>query len=321
MLGKLWESLKNDGPITFLIKFFCICILYVFFYWFYTVYKFFRFFLFLMPGSGPAYPTYVILGIIAYALYFICILIIPSLGTLFVVLYIIYKVVQKMGFGFILDGISLFKECWDTGLFGLFDDIAGILGANEYLFKKFGMTFEAVFKFLKTFLKNSFGIVFDGYELDDQYLDAALEIFLNTKVYKDKQMCEMRKKEITSVIDKKQPIIKIKFNENVPVEDAAKNMSQMDVIKMNNCIKANTVEIPQDANTIERLQIIFQNELAKNTCYARCQIGNVENTVQNIGDNIAQMTKQNWETLSSGFTHQSDKNTADMEKVKKDNKK
>ena len=315
MLGKLWESLKNDGPITFLIKFFCICILYVFFYLFYTVYKFFRVFLFLMPGSGPAYPTYIVIDMIAYVLFFFCMLIIPSLGTLFLVLYIIYKAVQKMGFGFILDGISIFRECWDTGLFGLFDEIFGILGANEYFFRKFGMTFEAVFKFLKTFLKNSFGIVFDGYELDDQYLDAALEIFLNTKVYKDKQMCETRKKEITSVIEKKQPIIKVKFNENV--EDPVKNMSQMDVVKMNNCIKANTVEIPQDANTIERLQIIFQNELAKNTCYARSKIGDVENTVQNIGDNIAQMTKQNWETLSSGFTYQYDKNTADMEKVKK----
>jgi hypothetical protein len=316
MLKKLAEAFTNVGPITFMIRLVCICILYLFFYFAYMIYKFLCVFLWLMPGPGVTFFTYVVMDFIAYLLFQIALLILASLGTLFLVLYIVYKVVQKMGFGFILDGTSFFSECWSSGLFGLFDDIFGILDRRDYIWKKLGPLSDAIYKFLKTYMKDSFGIVFEGYELDDEYLDAAFEVF-KTKQSTDKNVCEAKKEELKHVLSRKQPVIRIKFNENVPPEEAtSKNMSQMDIIKMNNCIRSSTVEIPQDANTIERLQLIFKNELAKKTCYAQMQRESLEKTVQDIGDSISSSVDSSMKTFSAGFTKHYEKNNADLEKSK-----
>lgn len=41
----------------------------------------------------------------------------------------------------------------------------------------------------------------------------------------------------------------------------------MERIQVNNCIQQNTVRIPNDADTITRLKLIFSNEIEKNNCY------------------------------------------------------
>ena len=318
MLSKLWESLSKDGPITFLINLFCVCILYLFGYLVYSIFKFISLFQLLTPGNPITYPVWVITDKLAYFAFLICIFLTSSLGTLFLVLYFVYKAIEKMGFAFIIYPIPIFKESWETGLFGLFDDIFGILGNNEYILKRFGLTFQAAFKFLKTFLKKSFGIVFDGYELDDDYLDAALEVFLNKGTMKDGKMCEKRKQEIGKILQTKTPIVKIQFNENV---EEQKPMSQMETIKYNNCVKMNTVEIPSDANTLDRLKLIFQNEMAKKACMAGGVISGFTDNLQDLNDTISESVQNSYKSFTSGVSAQYTKNTKEMDAVKEANTK
>lgn len=302
MIGKLFDSLKRDGPIRFLINLFCLLILYAFLYIIYFWARLAYMALYSQPRQMVTIPFYMILHAILSNLFLVCIILIGMLGELFVILYIVWKTLRTiLGiFAGIIDNLPLFKECRETGLFPFLDRLSEILFGRDAFMKRLQNAFDATFQFLRTFMESTFGIVFEGYELDKEYLNAALDLFLTNRLYEaDIQRCENKKKEVIRKLRNKVPLIKVNFNKDVPT----KELSSIEKIKLNNCIKDNTVDIPQDINTIEKLTLIAANEVAKKKCELgitssnKCIVSDFEKTVKEIADNVSSGSIQNFDKV------------------------
>lgn len=293
MLAKFFDSLKNDGPIRFLINLFCLLILYIclyiIYFWIRLIYLVYEKII-LRKKANITTPFYIMLHAILTFIFNACIILVAMLGELFILLWIVWKILRTiLGlFAFIIDNLPIFKECRETGLFGLFDNLSNVLFGSDAFAKRIEKSFDAILEFLKTFMESTFGIVFEGYELDKEYLNASLDLFLTNRLYAHNKMkCEEKKREVIAKLKNKVPLIRVHFKEG----EAPRKRSDIEMIEINNCIKNNTLDIPSDTNTVKKLSIMFANEVAKKKCElgitsTKCMLSDFEDNIKNIADNV-----------------------------------
>lgn len=307
----------DGGPIRIMINIFCAAILYVIFYAIYIISKYINKAVIWRTREIISIPFYAILDVVLYFLFWVSIITIVFIGTVFLVLYMVWKVINKIGLGFIINGVTPFSDCISTGLFPFFDKLVDIIFGNDEFGKRLNSAAIASSEFLKTFMKEAFGLVFEGYELDDEYLTAALNSFIFSNMYADDvQKCLDAKTKFLEISKQKTPVFKLTYDDEPP----EKQLSETDNINIRNCIRENTVDIPKDANTIERLQIIFSNAVAKQQCYlniqnnANCMVADIEKSVTNLGNKISSSSLQSLTNSSSSATEYYDTSVSSMEK-------
>lgn len=316
----------DGGPIKIAINIFCALILYEIFYIVYVATKYINKIVIWRTREIVSIPFYAILDWLLYWLAMFCLVLIVFIGTVFLVLYIIWKVINKIGLGFIFNNATPFSECVSTGLFPFFDRIVDILFGNDAFSKRMQKTGVAASEFMKTFMKDAFGLVFEGYELDDEYLTAAFNVFLFNNMYaEDVEKCLAVKQKFLEISKQKTPVIKITY------DNAPQQLTETDNINIKNCIRSNTVDIPSDANTIERLQLIFSNAIAKQKCYldipmdcnspqsASCMVADMENTVRDIGNKIGLSSITSFSNSSASASGYYDSSVESMESSKSAN--
>ncbi len=301
MLGKFFDSLKNDGPIRFLINLFCLLIvyicLYILYFWIRLIYFVYEKII-LRKKANITTPFYIMLHAILTFIFNVCVVLVAMLGELFVLLWIIWKILRSiLGlFAFIIDNLPVFKECRETGLFGLFDNLSNVLFGSDAFAKRIEKSFDAILEFLKTFMESTFGIVFEGYELDKEYLNASLDLFLTNRLYSyDKAKCEEKKREVIAKLKNKVPLVRVNFKEG----HAPRKRSDIEMIEINNCIQKNTMDIPNDASTVKKLSIMFANEVSKKKCElgitsTKCTISDIEDNIKTIADNVKDVSVANY---------------------------
>lgn len=328
---KLNMGFFDGGPVKIAINFFCALILYIMFYIIYIASKYIHKAIIWRTREVVSIPFYAILDIILYILAWISVILIVFIGTVFLVLYIFWKVINKIGFGFLINGETPFSECISTGLFPFFDRLVDIIYGNDAFGKRLQTAGMASSEFLKTFMKDAFGIVFEGYELDEEYLTAAFNVFLFNNMYADDvEKCLAVKQKFLDVSKQKTPVIKITYDDT-PSENS---LTDTDNMRIKNCIRDNTIDIPTDANTVERLQIIFSNAVAKQKCYlnisnnldgncsaksASCMVSDMENAVRNIGKNIGMSSLTSFNNYSASTSEYYDNSVNGIEENKNTN--
>lgn len=290
------KKITEGGPIRTVIIVACLCILYIFLYIIYVLYRLVSSLMWWGKQDVIAKPFWFVFDRVTLFLFVLCLMFLPALSIFFLILYFVFKV-----FGFFLGGVSPFKDCNDLGVFRLIDRMFEILLGNDAVGKRIRNSFGALLEFLKKFMKEVFGVVFEGYELDDEYLNIALRSFLTDKVFpNDKESCQALKQQMLDLFKKKTPMIKLTY-ENRVVIPPQKQMSEIDRIKYNNCVDKYTTKIAPDANTIDKLKLILSNEIAKKKCEYNvangcpttgksvdpsCIIGEIERTLKGSTDNF-----------------------------------
>lgn len=288
----------DGGPISVLIKICCLCILYVFLYIIYVLWRIISSFMWWGKRDVITIPFWWLFDRLTLILFILCLMLLPAAAIFFLILYFVWKV-----FWFFLRGISPFSDCNDLGVFDLIDRMFDILFGRDSVGIRIRRSFKALFDFSKRFMKEAFGVVFEGYELDEEYLNLALKAFLTEKVFpNEKERCKALKQDLMNLFAQKTPVVKLTYNENVKTAPRPSTMSEMDLINLNNCISRYTTQVPKDANTIERLKLIFFNEIAKKKCEFNvangcpvgkggskdpaCLIGEMENTLKSVTDDL-----------------------------------
>ncbi len=265
----------------------------------------------------PTIPVYALIDFIMMILFYISYLIVISLGTLFIVLFFIWKAIRSAGFGFIIDNVPLFKDCIETGLFPFLDSLFGILFSNYTFVKRLEDAGYAMLEFFATFMKESFGIVFDGYEFDDQYFKEAWDLYKSIQLETDnEQLIAEKKKSFQERTAGKLPVVRVHFNDKAK---PTPELSPMQNAEYNNCVKQSVKSIPDDVDRATWLKMIYENEKAKRNCY--CEITkdcfDPEASITDIHDNVSQSFKNSFPTLASAISSQYDKNVKDIEKIGK----
>lgn len=290
------EKITEGGPIRTVIIVACLCILYIFLYIIYVLYRLISSLMWWGKQDIIAKPFWFVFDRVTLFLFVLCLMFLPAVSIFFLILYFVYKV-----FWFFLRWTSPFKDCDDLGVFRLIDRMFDILLGNDAVGARIRNSFGALFDFLKKFMQEVFGVVFEGYELDEEYLNIALRSFLTEKVFpNDKQSCQALKNNLIDMFKKKMPVIKVTYND-VPNVPPQKKMSEMERIKYNNCVRQFTTDIPPDANTIDKLKLMFSNEIAKKKCEYNvangcpttgksvdpsCIIGEIERTLKGSTDDF-----------------------------------
>jgi hypothetical protein len=255
------EKITEGGPIRTVIIVACLCILYIFLYIIYVLYRLLSSLMWWGKQDVIAKPFWFIFDRVTLFLFVLCLMFLPAVSIFFLILYFVFKV-----FGFFLGGTSPFSDCNKLGVFKLIDRMFEILLGKDAVGERIRNSFGALFEFLQKFMKEVFGVVFEGYELDDEYLNLALKSYLTDKMFpNDKESCQALKQNVLDLFKKKMPVIKLTYEDRVS-QPTQKPMSEMDRIKYNNCVRQFTTDIPSDAGTIDKLKLMFSNEIAKKKC-------------------------------------------------------
>lgn len=320
-------GLKDAGPVKIAIIIYCGMVLFEILYIIYRISCFIYGLIIWRTKDVVSKPFYVGLSIVLGFFSWIFSHILVFLTAVFLLFYLIWKVMNKIGLGMIVSGTP-FNECVSTGLFPFFDKLFDILWGSETFGLRIRSAGLASSTFLKTFMKEAFGLVFEGYEIDDEYLTAAFNVFLFNSIYADDpEKCLDAKQKFLEVTKQKTPVIKIVHND----VSSDRQLTETENIKVKNCIRENTVEIPNDASTIERLQLIFSNAVAKQKCYLdiknntgdcsaqsmSCMIADMENAAKNIGNNISLSSVTSFSNSASSATKYYDSSVATMENSQK----
>lgn len=252
----------SKDPITMLVYIYCILLIYIIIYILINLYLI-TMILFYYPI--PVFPFLIIPEVIAGPLYFVMtvififvMMIFGLLTGIFLILYGIWTTAKAIGMHiFLYLFFPPFREASDLGLFNFFDGMRGVVFGNRNVGEKMGDSLYVTFDFLKTFMHALFGTTFEGYDLNDEYADAVFD----SKFKKD-DISEERQKQIDDILKNQTPIIKIQQFSSKPV----KQLTETDVMKINNCVKNNTVEIPKDKNTMDTLMMMIYNEIGKSNC-------------------------------------------------------
>lgn len=280
-----------SGPIKFLIILFCIAIVYIILYALYQLYNFIKNFNIHQrvsiedPTSFSKNPKNIVIEPILRVLFIISWSIINILGTFFIMLYLIYCAFRAIGLKFLLMGLEIFRDIERYGIVGLFDGIFDMFTSKKTIGNKVVDGTISVFDFLKTFMRETFGIIFPNYILDEDVFNATIELAKNSV---NNNLCEEDIANLTRIADSKPLLTKININFVDKFEDKPK--SQENIMKIENCIKENTRVIPEDAKTSERLNIIYDNEIKRQRCINKDAINNFKNTSSVISKSIENNT-------------------------------
>lgn len=288
----------DGGPVRIMINIYCLLILTLIFCLVYSLYRFLSGFMVWRTEQVVGKPFWYILDKIILFLFIVSLIGTVFFSTLFVLSYLFWKLMNKIGFGFVINNAAFFKDCWDTGLFPFLDKLSEITYGNDTISARMRNSIFAISDFLKTFMKEAFGIVFEGYEIDDEYLTAAVNAILFNHLYADdEQKCSEMKNKFIEMSKSKTPIIKISYDAPPPKQ---RELSALENIELQNCIKNHTMDIPNDATTIDSLKLILSNAIAKQNCYLgiqnntsqcpkdlSCTIDDIENSVYNSVQNVS----------------------------------
>lgn len=317
MLIMLIHSLTKGSLIRFLVNLFCICLLYLFFYIIYRSFKLLMSFKYLEKKRlYLTIPTFALIDFVLWIISYISMLIVIILGTMFIILFLIWKAIRSAGFGFIIDNVPLFKDCRETGLFPFLDRLFDIIFSNERFTKRLEGAGYAMLEFFATFMKESFGIVFDGYEFDEEYFKDAWELYKDIHETDDEQVILEKKKLFKEKTEGKLPIVKVHFNDKA---QASSELNAMQNAEYNNCVKNAVQNIPEDVSRATWLKMIYANEMAKRNCY--CEITkncfDPEGNFADMYNKTSESLQNSFQTLKTEFISQYDNNVKNIEKTGK----
>jgi hypothetical protein len=230
----------------------------------------------------------------------VCLIIVAFLSAIFLMLYFIWKALW-----FFVQFISIFKECDNVGLFRFFDRIFELFYGNEDAGKKFVLFGGASHDFLKSFMQESLGVVFPGYEVDDEFLGISLQLLT------DNNINENQKNNLLRQLDNKTPIIKITFTNKDPIYQQEDPMAKLE---LENCIKNNSKDMPKDATTKQQLEIIFANAFGQKQCQINQKRRSFEEAAGNMGYNVINNINTAYEKVSTEFDNQVENNQEESNK-------
>jgi len=253
------NDIFNQGIIRFLITIFCICIAFIFFYIVFSIFKL-GLPIFVFVKNPVFQPALEIANTIFYYLFLLSILIGGMLFAVFHVLYSIYKQISPIPIiGWIIGGIWPFPDCNESGLFRYFDDMYAAFGYKNPFKRQSFVTVE----FLREYFRRLFGVVTGegDLEVNEEFVTATAELLVEKEC--GYAICEERLANLRKIVSESSPLIKV----NMVQKPGKPPMTDMERIKVNNCIHQNTVKITDDIDTITRLKLLFSNEIEKQNCY------------------------------------------------------
>lgn len=245
--------------------------------------------------------TETIFWIIFARLTILCLIIVTFLSTFFLMLYFIWKALW-----FFVKFVPLFKDCDEVGLFRFFDNIFGVLYGDEDAGKKIVSFGGASNDFLKSFMQDSLGVVFPGYEIDDEFLGLSLQLLTQ-----DDKMSDGEKNNLLKQLDSKTPIIKLTYTNKEPVYQPE---DPMEKLELENCIKNNSKDMPKDATTKQQLEIIFANAFSQKQCQINQRRKRFEENMGIIGENVTNTINQTLDNASTEINNQIKNNQEESNK-------
>lgn len=263
----LWDRLlayiEKHGLIRFFIILYCACVVYIIFYLIYQIIKFFH--MITIPYTGwqnliPLYqwPAFIVLDTILWHLFNLALATLWFLTGIFLILYAVYAAARLILLDWLLIAFfKVFRDCKTYGIFDLFDRLIIAFFGPFLVADKLRRIILATFDFIENFFEETFDVFLPGYKFNADYLQAAID-------YVTEPMTEEKKGKLLELLASATPYIKINITDE-PVEGTI-NLDYMDMLKANQCFKANMITERGDENTIERLRIILSNTLAKQEC-------------------------------------------------------
>jgi hypothetical protein len=230
----------------------------------------------------------------------LCLLIFVILSVFFLMLYFIWKALW-----FFVQFVPLFKDCNEVGLFRFFDNIFGVLYGDEDAGKKIVLFGGASNDFLKSFMQDSLGVVFPGYEVDDEFLGLSLQLLTQDKI------SDGEKNNLLKQLDSKTPIIKVTYINKEPVYQPEDAMAKLE---LENCIKNNSKEMPKDATTKQQLEIIFANAFSQKQCQINQRRKRFEEAVGDMGADVINSANSTYENSLTEFNQQIKNNQEESNK-------
>jgi hypothetical protein len=246
--------------------------------------------------SAIEYFTETIFWIVFARLTVLCLMIVTLLSTIFLMLYFIWKALW-----FFVQFIPIFKECDNVGLFRFFDKIFELLYAG----KKFILFGGASNDFLKSFMQDSLGVVFPGYEIDDDFLGLSLQLLTTDNIN------DSEKNNLLKQLDSKTPIIKLTYTNKEPVYQPEDPMAKL---QLENCIKNNSKQMPKDATTKQQLEIIFANAFSQKQCQIDQKRRSFEDAAGNMGADAINSANKTFENTVAEFNNQIQSNQEESNK-------
>jgi hypothetical protein len=324
-----WHGFKAmmQNFVRALIIFALCCIVYVLVYIIYILWKLVNYIMWWGKMDPITKPFWAIFDKIALITFGICLMFLPAVSIFFLILWFVWKV-----FGFFLRGVSPFSDCEEFGVFRFIERIFEISGARDAANEKAKQSAEEIVLFLKTFFEKTFGIIFEGYEINNDYLKTAIQYYVNEHLFPDdKARCNALKEELMKFLKNGAPLIRITYDDNK--SQAAQPMP--DIKNIDECIAAYTKPVPPDAGTVEKLKSIFWNEIAKkkcqftfaNTCPSRddnsvdasCVIAEMERNIKNFTDDFGESTMASIGARTSAMSDNFAKQQASIDaQIKKD---
>ena len=247
-VGSIMNFIRNNSLVRMLIYAYCLGLFIIFFYM--VIWPLIL--VIIKLGAGLQNKKYglsfllTFFGIIFYILFFIALYFVGLFSGLFILLYMVWIIARGMGVHILLYMFfEPFRDGNDTGLFGLFDGIFGMFGSWSGLLGGF----RSIFNFIRGFVTTLFGVAFPGYSLNQNAFDSTF-FGGNSK-----------DGSTFTILKDNMPLVKVNYTQ-------PRKYNDLEMTKINNCIRENTVEISKDTmDSITRNAYkVYNNEGTKN-CY------------------------------------------------------
>jgi hypothetical protein len=274
----------------------CIIIIYIIFYISYFLWKIINYLMWGGKMNAVTKPFWIVFDKITLYAFVLCLMILPVIIVFFLLLYFIWK-----AFWFFIRNTSPFSDCDQLGVFRLIERIFEISGSDISSNEKAEENIQEILIFLQTFFEETFGIIFEGYQFNSAYLSAALKYYITDKLFPDdKEKCNQLKDELSNFVKNAFPVVRITYDEDVPSAKPPANVKE--IKNIDDCISTYTKHVPEDAGTIEKLKLIFINEIAKKKCQftfanacpskddnsvdPKCVLGEMERGIKSLTDDF-----------------------------------
>jgi hypothetical protein len=194
---------------------------------------------------------YLVAGPIATALAFVCVILVAVVTTIFIMLYIVWKIFKKIGLHHLLKPIPFFNELESLGVFNFFESMENVSASKASSSDKSSAAAGSLYSFVVPYFETAYP---DWY-FDEECFNSSLDR-LNPYA---SQECKKRSERI---LKSRMPFIKINL-----VNDFTKKLqTAQEKQKIDACIKENSSEIPKEASTMEVLKLSLENAIVKDEC-------------------------------------------------------
>jgi hypothetical protein len=238
-----------------------LCIVYILFY---IIYRFVRYAYdayYDFPDDVVRPGLYILDGFFTILCY-IAFSVLWFLTGVFFIIYIVYVIFRAIGFEWLILMISPWCECKAIGLFDFFDKLAALFLAPIFINAKIKGSVIITSAYITYFLSMVVGMSLNpNYILNNEYFKAFSQLYQYNNC--NLNLCPEKVAEFTKVIVEQSPIkFKVSLGDGPDYE-----LTEMQTIEIDNCIAKNTVTLPNDASTIDKLTTIFSNEMERRKCY------------------------------------------------------